>query len=213
MGGGVSIVDSTFTNNEAQWGGGAMLQSAGDAFPILISGTTFDGNRARANHLSSSGSGGGVYVYYGGTTASPVRIQQSTFSANHADRNGGGLMLDWFASAVSVETVTFSNNTATLAGGGLFSESESLIVADSLFSSNDAQWGGAARVSSRGAKDHRVSCAAHFKTILRPLRRERPGRYGRRSLFDRWQLAAANRGPQFHAIGKRRVPVRQRGSR
>ena len=129
-----------------------MLQSAGDAFPILISRTTFDGNRARANYLSSSGNGGGVYVYYGGTTASPVRIQQSTFSANHADRNGGGLMLDWFASAISMESATFSNNTATLAGGGLFSESESLIVADSLFSSNEAQWGGAARVSSRGAK-------------------------------------------------------------
>ncbi len=152
MGGRVSIVDSTFTNNEAQWGGGAMLQSAGDAFPILISRTTFDGNRARANHLSSSGNGGGVYVYYGGTTASPIRIQQSTFSANHADRNGGGIMLDSLASAVSIETVTFSNNTATLAGGGLFSESESLIIADSLFSSNEAQWAGAARVSSRGAK-------------------------------------------------------------
>ena len=97
-GGSVAIVDSTFSNNEAQWGGGAFLQSAGDVYPIRITGSTFNDNQARANYLFGSGGGGAIYVGYGGTATKPIDINHTTFVANHADVEGGGAvvqLVDW----------------------------------------------------------------------------------------------------------------------
>jgi hypothetical protein len=152
IGGSLSVIDSRFVGNEANRGGGAMIQTAGNGAAILITGSTFEENRAIADSLTDSGRGGGIFVYSGGSTANPVRIKNSVFSSNRADVNGGGILLDLGTSAATLASLTLSDNAAGAAGGGLYSDAESMLLVDSLLESNAAATGAAAKVGSRGTK-------------------------------------------------------------
>ena len=120
----VSIVDSTFRNNHAGGGGGAIGGNA----PILIEGSTISGN-------TSAGDGGGGVGYVGNTYTLTVR--NSTISGNSTTGLGGGGIGS--EGDVRVEHSTLVGNSATgpLGGGGI-GNAGTLQIKNSLVASNGA---------------------------------------------------------------------------
>lgn len=103
----LQIRRSTFTDNHADWTGGAIhLENSGRNFDIEQS--TISGNTAA--------DGAGLFI---GVTTSDVFISSSTLSGNVASGNGGGLFLTDNYDTVILVNCTISGNQAT-DGGGIF---------------------------------------------------------------------------------------------
>lgn len=152
--GSVSIIDSTFENNESQWGGGATLTSTSESNSVRISDSTFVNNRAKpASGYSSAGYGGGIYVLDGGTSSRPIDVHRSTFSLNTADVDGGGAYLDWNSDAVRFSGVVFDQNTAKYSGGAFRSVADSFVMLSGLVRNNTATWGGGGVLNGRSRTD------------------------------------------------------------
>jgi hypothetical protein len=102
--------------------------------PLTLMRTTVSGNTA-------SGPGGGIYQ--GGTQ---LTLNASTISGNHG-AGGGGIALDGVTGSISHSTIV--GNVADSAGGGILAEDENtfgsngLAIANSTFSKNSADEGGA----------------------------------------------------------------------
>ena len=99
--GGMTIINSTFTNNEAIREGGALYVGTVSPFTAEIYNSTFDSNTAV--------NGGAIFI------ASGV-IDNSTFTNNKANKNGGALITE------GNEVITnnrFINNTANGIGGAI----------------------------------------------------------------------------------------------
>ena len=119
----VSVRESTFTENSASAGalldggegGGIHSSSVGE---VVLSGGAFTGNTAR--------SGGGLSNDGGGT----LEISRTRFSANRADEQGGGLLIQ--SGAVRIVDVDVTGNTAdsVLEGGGGISYQGDKVVGD-----------------------------------------------------------------------------------
>ena len=132
-GGGIYAVASTltFTNadvndNAAQFsGGGVYLQDGA----ITVTDSTVSDNAAQT-------SGGGIKV---SSDAGPVNadIEGSTFAANVAGSDGGGLQI-LYDVTVSLRNSTFGNNAASQEGGGLFARESTLTAEHLTFSGNSA---------------------------------------------------------------------------
>jgi len=111
----VSIAESTFSGNSADFSGGA-LDNAGT---VTILRSTFSSNSANSAGFSVGGA-----IENAGTLA----IRNSTFSGNSAVTSGGGI--DIFEGEVTVEFSTLTGNSAS-DGGGIASLS-TLTVKNSL---------------------------------------------------------------------------------
>ena len=101
----VSVEGSQFTDNSAVHYGGALYLDA-VATTVTLDGVTIDGNSADA--------GGGVYL----DDYTDLTVTDSVFSNNTAADNGGALYVD--AGGVDATDSTFEDNTAGDAGGGWF---------------------------------------------------------------------------------------------
>lgn len=120
-GGTLSIIDSSLTGNHAPGGsGGAVYNVVGTA---TLSGCTLSGNTAT--------SGGAIGNGWSGT----VIVRDSTLSGNTAAWFGGGINSEDPTSSTQVVSSTLVNNTA-LAGGGGISNSGTLSVVNSTFTTN-----------------------------------------------------------------------------
>jgi hypothetical protein len=97
---GGSVIDSTFSENQA-YGGGAIFNAAGSR--LWISNSTFENNEAVNN-------GGGIVNFWELSTVN------STFSGNAAGQNGGGIYNSHLADVVNS---TLTGNSAQR-GGGIF---------------------------------------------------------------------------------------------
>ena len=129
-GGQMTILNSTFSHNNAAVAGGGVYSHG----TLILTNTTFSAN-------SSGTLGGGVYNYDGTLT-----VTNSTFSGNTSAYggglyNGGGIL--------TVTNSIFSGNGATSNGGAIFHNGGTATILGSWFSINTAgSGGGVANVAS-----------------------------------------------------------------
>ncbi len=136
----VTITNSTFSNNHANFDGGGIYNEGTHIFNMIAGTVTIATSTLSGN--SAGDSGGAVYNY----GAAVLTVSNSTFSSNTAggtsDLSGGG-GIDNFSSTATVSTSTFSGNSVTTFGGGIVNEGGDLTVVNSTFSGNSALYGGA----------------------------------------------------------------------
>jgi hypothetical protein len=113
-----------FENNEAAVGGGFFC----DHSTSVLRYVQFEGN--------SGQSAGGLY-----NGASDIQMYNSSFVRNTA--SDGGAMVIINATSPSINTTIFDRNTTTGQGGAIQMINTKAVVANSLFTSNSAAWGGA----------------------------------------------------------------------
>lgn len=114
-----AVSGSRFSGNKAQNGGGALSVSAGAPLTLKQS-AIGDGNLAgrladTAKGISEIPADGGGLQVRGDATA--VTVINSTFNANTATRDGGGIALA--GGTLTLSYVTIAANTANRRGGGL----------------------------------------------------------------------------------------------
>ena len=148
LAGSLSVIDCTFLDNEASWGGAAALASGSSA--VVISGSTFERNHA-LNLLSTvdDGYGGAIYAVDG----DGIEIRDTLFKKNSAYVDGGGVYLGWDVTSAALFSTVFEENEATNSGGGLRGWADNFIVEDSLFTKNEAGWGAGAVLYGRTKTD------------------------------------------------------------
>ena len=149
----LSVADSTFTNNQAYYGGAIIGAIISDEGTLSVAGSEFSGNLAYyggaiwVNETTAitdstftenyaSGRGGAIELYLGALT-----ISHSTFMENYASDYGGAIDSD--NGTLSVADSTFTGNAAVFEGGAINSLWSTLSVADSEFLGNGADYGGA----------------------------------------------------------------------
>lgn len=125
--GALTVVDTTFSGNEAA-NGGAIANFAGGS--LTVEESTFAGN-------SASAVGGGAIIAFGATT-----IARSTLVDNNAPVNGAGINVQPSATATVVGS-TFAGNESSSLGGAL-SNLGTLYVVGSTFVGNSSSSGGSA---------------------------------------------------------------------
>lgn len=126
---GTTVANNTATDGE---GGGLYLREFESvSAPSTITGSTFSNNFA----LGASGLGGGLRAnrasYYG---ASPLVIQNSTFSANTASTKGGGVYIGDGGPSTLFTNVTITNNKSP-DGAGLRSN-DNVVLTNTIVSAN-----------------------------------------------------------------------------
>ena len=139
-----SITDSTFSNNNARFEGGAVYICCANN-TITISGSTFSGNTAEDD-------GGGLYNCCGASgerAASTVSITNSTFSGNTANSYyGGGITAE---GPVVLDYVTMNGNGAPT-GGGIYTDQAGFSTLSNTIVANSTSGGncGGSPVTSLG---------------------------------------------------------------
>jgi hypothetical protein len=116
----LTITNSTFAGNSAEWGGG--MENWGD---VTVTNCVFTGNTARYD-------GGGMENW------GDVTVTNCTFSGNSASRYGGGMSGDSFP---TITNCTFADNSAEK-GGGMYTCGGSSTVTNCAFTGNSAEKGG-----------------------------------------------------------------------
>ncbi|MGD9127712.1 MAG: right-handed parallel beta-helix repeat-containing protein, partial [Planctomycetia bacterium] len=124
----VSVLNSTFTQNEAQASGGGIYAELGN---VTITGCTFYQNTAGER-------GGGVYSFYNST-----QVDDSAFEENFAQSGGGIFENGNNSSSTSIANSTFTKNFGTSGGGGIFSwDGQEITITGSTFDHNFAVYYG-----------------------------------------------------------------------
>jgi len=133
------ISSSSFSNNSAHWGGGAIYNEYDGE--VSISNSTFSDNSASA---------GGALFNWG-----ELSISNSTFSDNSA--GAGGALLNW--GELSISSSTFSDNSAAAFGGGaIVNELDGeLSISSSTFSDNSADWAGGGAIYNNAEGELSIS--------------------------------------------------------
>jgi hypothetical protein len=154
-----TITGGSIENNTALYGGGAIDNYTG---PLAISGTLIESNTAGAqggginNYFATleitdctfqgnaGSNGGGIYSGNGNET-----IDSSTFSANSATFEGGGLDLSG-SIMTTITGSTFQNNNTAGYGGGVNSYYSTMSLVDTSVSGNIGSSGGGGLYSYGG---------------------------------------------------------------
>ncbi|QDT99961.1 choice-of-anchor Q domain-containing protein [Gimesia aquarii] len=171
----LTITNSTYSGNEAEWYGGGIYNESGS---ILVTNSEFSEN--------SAGIGGGIYNTNFSFSSNPgiVTIRDTTFNKNHSGSSGGGIYnhetvltleksiftqntsfgngggISNSLGKLSIQTCTFIGNSAEISGGGIESKNgfasyhpyrtDSITISDSIFSENTALKEGGGIFSSHG---------------------------------------------------------------
>ncbi|MBN1678737.1 MAG: hypothetical protein JW966_00500 [Anaerolineae bacterium] len=125
-GGTLTVSDSTFTSNEADFYGGAINSTGGT---MTVSNSTFSG------HIADSG---GAIDTNGGT----LTVSNTTFDDNWAASGGGAINTN--GGTVTVSNTTFDGNSSSGYGGAIENWNGcTLTVSNATFDGNSAAFGGA----------------------------------------------------------------------
>jgi len=132
----LSIVGSSFIGNAAASFGGAVY---GKSSQITISGSRFRGNTAVST-------GGAITVSSRGSAHAQLIIVNSVFDDNSVTgddprRDGSGGAIMNLGTSTEIIRSSFTDNSATFVGGAIVNTDE-LIVSNSTFSGNHAEFGG-----------------------------------------------------------------------
>lgn len=123
-----------FSGNRADWGAALMADGsddtggAGGRADLVVSRSTFSGNRARLG-------GGAGYL-----SQTAARILQSTFGDNRAT-NGIGGAIQFVRGSPSLDQVTFNGNAAAAQGGAILSSSAALTMSRLILWGNSGSGG------------------------------------------------------------------------
>ncbi len=171
----VGVIGSTFTNNSANQGGGAIYvgttltalntmftsnQSVlGGAIYSSIANATINIGISEINGISTYGfynntatqNGGAIYLS-GGTSSATIKNVifngNTTTVQNSSGIIGGGAIYGNFGTTITVTDSIFQNNSSNSFGGAILSRN-SLNILDSLFENNSTTYnGGAVRVTA-----------------------------------------------------------------
>jgi fibronectin-binding autotransporter adhesin len=154
----LTIIDSAFSENTATFEGGAIAALAPFAnfgADFSIEGSTFTGNAVQiAPGQNFGGRGGGIW-FFGVSLDNTFVLTTSTFIENSADRTGGGLYV-YTNREITVSGCRFERNSSGEDGGGLYigrteTESETVVVSNSLFVENSATGAGGGLASTAGS--------------------------------------------------------------
>ena len=146
----ITIADSTFTNNKAATGGGA-IHNMGSA-KMQITNSFFTSNRA---NVSGNNFGGGA-VYNRGL----IDVSNTSFDNNSALYGGAihNVAEDNNAAEATFADVTFANNTATQDGGAIYNGNNATIISlTGTFSNNAASNRGGAIYNSGSSSIEKIS--------------------------------------------------------
>ena len=124
-----TIDASQFVNNSAAEVGGAIYNATGS--DLTVTNSVFEGNRT-TNTVSDStiyAQGGAIY------TQGNLTIDNSSFSNNHANRDGGAIHGESGA-VLTVTNSDFNNNSANWSGAAIYGVNTTINVSDSTFSEN-----------------------------------------------------------------------------
>lgn len=108
------VVDSVFSDNSSERGGGAIALSDGD---LVLVRSRFLRNRATRGHggaISDSGAGS-LVVHQCEFTDNTTEVTGSVFGPN----DGGGAIATWGRSSIEVRESTFHHNTSDEGGGAV----------------------------------------------------------------------------------------------
>lgn len=181
--GNATIKNSIFTNNTAGLNGGAVSCTIGNVLNCVFSnGVAKNGGGIYATEITCINSSfennnaqeyaGGMYAVrdtiegcqfnnntalYGGAFYSDelATVKNSAFSFNNARVDGGAGLFNHFSPNDDiVDNCTFNDNVANGNGGAISSDSPCLKVANSKFSRNGANDGGALYLKNGGDLDH-----------------------------------------------------------
>jgi predicted outer membrane repeat protein len=136
------IYDSTFSNNSATYGGGAIFALAlGDAPTTDVEGvivrSSFVGNSTSTDlFIEFGGAGNAVYQLN-----DDLYISGSSFSSNTGPGSAVMVAGNGFGGTAVVEDSVFTRNTGVF-GGAI--GAESVLVSGSTFTANSAEWSGGA---------------------------------------------------------------------
>ncbi len=118
-GGGLTVINSTFTGNKAE-SGGVLYISTDTGTNASITGSTFSNNQAVATSGGAGDDGGAIAI----DTDGAVNITKSIFTGNSAAANGGAIYFNDSATQAAVAALTLSYNrivgNTAAAGSGLF---------------------------------------------------------------------------------------------
>ena len=117
----VSIVNSKFTHNSAEFGGALFAHNSS----LHIIGSTYSYNKANF---------GGVID----TSESSVDVVNSTFSENAANISGG--VMTTSSDSVNIHGAIFTNNIAGVSGGVIRMKESSFRITHSAFGGNSYSW-------------------------------------------------------------------------
>ena len=124
----VTVTDSTFTDNTANYGGAIFADDT-----ATVTDSTFTNNDAD---------------YGGAIFASTATVTNSTFTNNQASNCAGAIYVDVTA---TVNNSTFTDNTADDEGGAIWATATATVT-DSTFTDNTAgSYGGAMKMSDHGS--------------------------------------------------------------
>ncbi len=124
------VVNSTFSGNSAQLGGGGIANNGS----VRVSDSTFSGNSTQS---LNGVSGGGAIENTG-----PLTIERSTFTNNRAGKGGGVYNEGGTALVVNSTFAANSVNVAPRTGGGLYNQSSGQVtIVASTFADNTAPSG------------------------------------------------------------------------
>jgi len=129
LGGTITITDSTFSGNVADYRAGAINNDGA----IMIINSTFSENKAQ-----DEGGFGDAGVIYNSNTGTVI-IEKSTFSGNEG--RFGGAISNY--GTLEMTNSTFSGNAASIRGGSIYNNN-SLTITNATFSGNVSGFGGAA---------------------------------------------------------------------
>jgi predicted outer membrane repeat protein len=128
-----SSFGATFRDNTAAGSGGALYSEGGQ---VTMVGASFSGNQ----ELSGAGGGGAVRLTNGGggsftrtsftgnsagiggaiSTTDDFTLAGDTLSGNHASQRGGGIFVDFYATATLTGHTMITRNSAGISGGGIY---------------------------------------------------------------------------------------------
>ncbi|HSH53344.1 MAG TPA: right-handed parallel beta-helix repeat-containing protein, partial [Bacteroidales bacterium] len=116
---------------------GAVGDSTDNSYHVVLGsnpGATLDGfTITRGNAIGAvSELGGGML-----NTSGPIRIENCTFTNNHAN-HGGALENDWCPNANTIVNCIFKDNTATMASGAISNHNTPAHIINCLFVGNSA---------------------------------------------------------------------------
>jgi hypothetical protein len=134
---------TTVRDNVARLGGGIFWGFSPGERPrrLELRNSLVAGNRAVGDDVRASG--GGLAIRADGPFhGNQVQVVDTTIRGNHADRDGGGIHVEGFASALRVERSTLVANDATGEGGGVLLVGPGRFT-NSTLSGNHADDGGA----------------------------------------------------------------------
>lgn len=137
----LDVSDSYFESNSSSYDGGAVFVETGEGqASVEVDSTTFKAN-------TSNASGAGLHYYAASSVPPSLTITDSTFLSNVASYHGGGVNVDGTLAQpiqVAIDETDFTGNRVTNNyGGALKAHITDILLTRSVFSANQARYGGA----------------------------------------------------------------------